>query len=43
MQKKLKIQPGIEEFTPENINPNSDLLGMIALVIAFMLFVLLLP
>lgn len=43
MQKKLKIQPGIEEFTPENINPNSNLLGMIALVITFMFFVLLLP
>lgn len=43
MRNKLKIQLGIEEFTPENINPNSDLLGMIALVIAFMFFVLLLP
>lgn len=42
MQKKLKIQSGIEEFTPENINPNSDLLGMIALVITFMLFLLIL-
>ncbi|MGR5433215.1 hypothetical protein ACPV5C_04220 [Vibrio owensii] len=42
MQKKPQIQLGIEEFTPENINPNSDLLGMIALVITFMLFLLIL-
>ena len=43
MQKKPQMQLGIEEFTPENIKPNSDLFGMIALVIAFMFFVLLLP
>ncbi|MFH0271683.1 hypothetical protein [Vibrio jasicida] len=27
MQKKPQIQLGIEEFTPENINPNSESLG----------------